>query len=243
MLPIVLESVPVESVILWPWEIKGPIDRSAVMFDVLAASYNIIHLAGKAQRLFTVTEETVADALELFPDAVLIGETDDLQLYEMLKDRFIASNSPTVVVRADVDGKDVILITNNGTHTLAELIDHQANPVIVGHWVNIGAVIEYLRALGSSSVYLVPSGGREERFKIFGGKLMEDWYCAEAMADLLAGKPHDYNSDFSKSKQSIRDQYNNSKEDELVPILLQANITRTVPVCYQLSHGIIEVKA
>lgn len=84
----VVKKKPKESVILWPWEIKGPIKGPAVMFDVLAASHNIIHLSQKARRLFTVTKDSVFDALERYPDAVLIGEVEDPDLYAKLKDWF-----------------------------------------------------------------------------------------------------------------------------------------------------------
>ena len=236
-----VKAAPKESVILWPWEIKSPIEGPAVMFDVLAASHNIIHLAQIAKRLFTVTKKKVLEALDRYPDAVLIGETDNPQLYAQLKEKFISSNQPSTVLRADVANKDVVLITNNGTHTLSELIEHQANPVIVGHWINIDAVVAYLRNQKGDRIHLVPSGGREKIFENVGGKLMEDWYCAQAMKDLIIGTSRDYKNDFRASREFIHT-IAPQDEDELL-LILRVNTTNVVPLCYPISSGIIEVKA
>lgn len=231
-------------VINWPWEIKGPIDGPAVMFDVLAASYNIIHLSQKARRLFAVTKASVLDALARYPDAVLIGETDDQALYERIREKFISSNSPVSVTDASVQGKDVVLITNNGTNTLAELIDRRADSVIVGHWVNISAVADYLLTSETyEKIHLVPSGGRELVFAHVEGKLMEDYICAQALRDLLLGKPRDFKDDFRQSRTSIAAQYPvPQKEDELA-LIFQKNTTNVIPLCFPLASGIIEVKA
>lgn len=227
--------------IMWPWEIKSPIEGPAVMFDVLAASHNIIHLSQKARRLFTVTKNGALEALGRFPDAVLIGETDNSQLYEKLQSKFISSNQPSSVLAVDVSGRDVILITNNGTHTIVELIDKGANPVIVGHWINIDAVTEYIRISNSKRIYLVPSGGREKIFEHIGGKLMEDWYCAEAMRGRINGQSRNYENDFIKSREFIHS-VAPQDEDELL-LILRLNSTTVVPLCYPISFGIIEVKA
>lgn len=236
-----LKTPPKESIILWPWEIKGPIEGPAVMFDVLAASYNIIHLSQKARRLFTVTKDSVLDALVRYPDAALIGETDNPALLAKLKDKFISTNSPSSIVGTDVLGRDVILITNNGTHTISELIDYRANPVIVGHWVNIDAVANFIRANDYGRVYLIPSGGREKIFERVGGKLMEDWYCAESLRDRIAGKSVDFEQAFQKSRAFIH--YVDPKGEHAVPLILQANTTTVIPHCFSVASGIIEVKA
>ena len=236
-----LRMLPKESIILWPWEIKGPIEGPAVMFDVLAASHNIIYLSQKAKRLFAVTKNSVFDALERYPDAVLIGEVEDPHLYAKLKDKFISDNAPSRVLAADVSGRDVVLITNNGTHTLSELIDHGANPVIVGHWINIDAVVAYIRRQKGHRIHLVPSGGRDKVFENIGGKLMEDWYCAEATRDLLRGQARDFENDIRQSREFINS-VAPQDEDELL-LILRLNSTNVVPLCYPISSGIIEVKA
>lgn len=235
----VVKKKPKESVILWPWEIKGPIKGPAVMFDVLAASHNIIHLAQKSRRLFTVTKDSVLDALTRYPDAVLMGEVEDPDLRKKLP--FISSNRPSSVLRADVADREVILITNNGTHTLSELIDHGASPVIVGHWINIDAVVAYLRRQKGHSIHLVPSGGRDKIFEKIGGKLMEDWYCAEAAKFFLEGKPYDVAQAFEKSRAFL---HGVAPQDEGgLSYVLAVNTTNVVPICYPTSSGIIEVKA
>lgn len=214
------------------------------MFDVLAASYNIIHLVQKAHRLFTVTKASVLDVLARYPDAVLIGETDDRALYERIREKFISSNSPVSVTNTSVQGKDVVLITNNGTHTLAELIHRKADPVIVGHWVNISAVADYLLTSGThENIYLVPSGGREQVFAHVEGKLTEDYTCAQAVRDLLLGKPRDFEDDFRRSRDSIAAQYPAPQKEDELALIFQKNTTNVIPLCYPIAPAIIGVKA
>lgn len=234
---------PQESVILWPWEINSPIKGPAVMLDVLAASYNVIHLVRMTRRLFTVTMDSVRDAMEQFPDAFLIGETDDPTLSQKLRKKFVSSNSPVSVINAPVIGKIVILITNNGTHTLSELIDHYASPVIIGHWINISAVADYLLASRThGEIHLIPSGGREQVFARVGGKLTEDYTCAEALRNLLLGKPRDFEDDFRRSRDSIAAQYPVPQKEDDLALIFQTNTTDVVPICSPISSGIIEVK-
>jgi hypothetical protein len=234
-----------EIAILWPWEIKTRLNGPAVMFDVVAASYNIIDLLGREEppeHLYLTTKDGVLSALAQFPLAKLLGEIDDPILYQRLKDKFVSSNSPEEIKKTSVAGNDAILITNNGTHTLVELIGHGASPVYVGHFVNIRALVSHLKNFHEhEQITLVPSGGREKIFEK-NPNLGEDLVAAEACRDLLSGSERSLSDDVMLARESIaRDYEGYLPKPKTLDLVFQLQDYSVVPQCTKVGEGIIRV--
>lgn len=234
-----------EIAILWPWEIKTRLNGPAVMFDVVAASFNIIDLLGRdepPEHLYLTTKAGVLSALAHFPQAVLLGEIDDPVLFQKLSDKFVSSNSPEEIKKVGVAGKDVILITNNGSHTVDELIDHGASPVYVGHFVNIRALVSHLKNFHAhEQITLVPSGGREKIFEK-NPNLGEDLIAAGACRDLLIGGERNLSEDVLLARQSVvRDYAGHMPKPKTLDLVFQLQDYSVVPQCTKVGEGIIRV--
>jgi phosphosulfolactate phosphohydrolase-like enzyme len=228
----------------WPWNIpeekfrfKGP----AVVFDINAATYNIASLVGRAKELFLSTKAGVVAALDRLPHAVLIGEVDDPILKEKLKGVFVSSNNPISIDGVDIRGKQVILITNNGTETISEVLAAGAHPVYSGHYANFSSIVYHLRSKGASRVALVPSGGREA---IYEGrrKLVEDLLCAQAMQRALGGLEVSPNDDFPLLREQIFGGfYSERNRIQVINHELQMDIFDVVPICERVDEALIRV--
>lgn len=237
------ETNLMETETYWPWELPPKLEGPAVMFDVVSASTNIANLVGRARQLYLVTKENVETAVEAIPEALLIGETDDENLRKKLETRFVATNSTAEIIRASVEGKDVILITNNGTHTVSELLATGADPVAVGSFVNLRACADWiLKHKHWQNVTLVPSGGREIFFAA-NPRLPEDFTCAKAMEDLLLGKQQDLGQIIEAAKELMKLPYKDKyPAPENIAIIFQAKDTfPVVPVCKRLASGLVQV--
>lgn len=225
----------------FPWELPNNIHGPAVVFDVVAASHNIANLVSRADQLYVVTKDTVHYALHEIPDAVLVGESDDLTLRE----KFVASNSVSSIAQTDVKAKKVILITNNGTHTLAELWDKGARPLVVASYANLDSTVNWLldKESNAESITLVPSGGREQIFAS-SPNLLEDLLCAKAAEDLLRGRVPNFEQDFLTAREFIDQHYPQSwptKEEDLTLIFSSSEIYPVVPLCEKLPNGLLKV--
>ena len=229
-------------VISFPWDLPQRVSGPAVMFDVNAASHNIAYLLTVAKELFVVHKENVYQALKSNPDAVLIGESDD----QNLQKRFFVSNHASAIHRADLKGKKVILITNNGTHTLNELWVKGAIPIIAGHYVNLRTVTNWVlkNFRYAPQITFVPAGGREVVYAK-NHNLLEDLLCAQAMEKLLRGKEPDLKADFKKARKYIDEtnpQYWPTKEEDLDLIFSEKDLYSVVPACVKDKNGILRIK-
>lgn len=232
--------------IFFPWDLPDKISSPAVMFDVVAASHNIAYLVNRVKELYVVTKVNVREALRLIPDGVLIGESDDEQLRNELQDKFIFNNTASSIAKADVGGKKVILITNNGTHTLSELWDKGARPIILAGYANLQTVVDWLlkETIYEEMITLVPSGGREKIFSA-NPNLVEDFLCARAAESLMRGIMPNFEEDFIKAKEFIDQYYPKdwpTKEADLALIFTNKNLYPVVPVCLKHENGLLYIK-
>lgn len=230
-----------EITISYPWELPNKIRGPAVMFDVVAASHNISYLVRNVDALYVVTQDTVHFALEELPHAVLVGESDD----PALQDKFVASNSASIIAHTDLKGKKVILLTYNGTYTLHEIWDKGARPVIIADYANLHTVVKWLQMQegDTESITLVPSGGREKEHSSH-PNLLEDLLCAKAAEELLQGKTANLQKDFAKSRNFINQnypQYWPTKDADLDLIFTAFDIYPVVPACEKLQNGLLKV--
>ncbi|OGG17616.1 hypothetical protein A3D78_05175 [Candidatus Gottesmanbacteria bacterium RIFCSPHIGHO2_02_FULL_39_14] len=228
--------------ISFPWDLPDKINGPAVMFDVNAASHNIAYLVKIALELLVVDKKNVHQALKAIPEAVLAGESDD----PLLQKRFFVSNSASLVNKADLHKKKVILITNNGTHTINELWEKGADPILVAGYANLQTVANWLlrNYLDTPMITLVPSGGREERYAQ-NRNLLEDLLCAQALEKLLREKKPDLKADFSKARKFIKDhnpQYWPTKEADLALIFTEKDLYQVVPICIKHKNGFLQIK-
>lgn len=107
----------------------------------------------------------------------VIGELENVPV-----DTFDHLNSPFLLEGADVAGKTFVHVTNAGTRGL--MICSGADEVLVGCFVNAGAVVDYIRARDPELVTLVAMGT--------GGALraQEDMMCAMYIKNELEEYPN-----------------------------------------------------
>ncbi len=227
--------------IFFPWQLPAVLNGPAVMFDVVAASHNIAYLVSGASELYVATRTNVHFALNEVPDALLIGECED----SSLQGRFASGNDASSVVNVDVRGKKIILITINGTHTLDEIWDKGAEPLITVDYANIHSVAEWLlkERPNVEAITLVPSGGRE---KVFSSNpdLLEDLLCAESMRCLLRGEEPDFKNNFVLSKRFIDQCYPQhwpTKQADLDLIFTDCDLYPVVPICEKSTAGLMRI--
>ena len=230
----------------------NPITGIAGVTDVVAATYNTIYLLKHAAMLFIVSDNDAAKrALKLFPDSALVGESTEPGLM------FFSTNSPVAISKVNWTGKTVIQKTNNGTVAVAETIARGADPVFGFHWANIETVADWLikrkeqrskinevKTRIKDSITLIASGGREQVFSHVQGRLLEDWYCCQALKKLIEGKKVNYKKYFELSRKSIMQQYpHGDPSDETKELVLKANtLPGIIPVFKQAGEGIYKVE-
>jgi 2-phosphosulfolactate phosphatase len=121
--------------------------------------------------------------------SVLVGERN-----EKIIDGFDFGNSPTEIIKADLNGKTVIHTTTAGTQGLINAVNAQI--VITGSLVNAGAVVNYIRAINPESVSLVAMGYRASV------SAPEDLVCAEYIKSSLDDKIYNIEEKISELKDS-----------------------------------------
>lgn len=226
--------------IFYPWDLPEKLSGPAVVFDVYAASRNIIDLLGRADELYVATGANALTALAEIPGSILIGETDNPEIEKRFH---MASNHPLKVAQCDVTGKKVILLTNNGTHTIHEASQKGALPVIAASYPNLHTAVGFLldHYSDTKTITLIPAGGREEEYKD-DPNVLEDLLCAQAMKKLLEGKIPDFQKDFKILHEYMDKRYipKPTSEDYRITLTDKDYFPR-VPVCRPLSGGIMRV--
>ncbi len=156
-----------------PAELRGGL---AVVIDLLRASSTIATaLASGAAAVWPCREVEQARraSLTLAPGSFLLGgERGGVRI-----EGFDLGNSPSEYGPGIVRGKTIVFTTTNGTTALER--SEQAARVVVGSFLNLGAVVEEATAFGRS-VHLVCAG-------VSGRACSEDSLCAGAFARALAG--------------------------------------------------------
>lgn len=118
-------------------ELDAPPDgRVCIVVDVLRASSTVVTMLGRGcQRVVVAADIEEARALHRrLTDHLLCGEEGGFP-----PPGFDHGNSPVEFSRLDLAGDSAILVTTNGTRTLARVAD-QAAVVLVGCLLNRGAV-------------------------------------------------------------------------------------------------------
>ncbi|TAL81987.1 MAG: 2-phosphosulfolactate phosphatase, partial [Bacteroidetes bacterium] len=128
-----------------------------------------------AGALRIIATAKIEDAIQLrkkYKNSVLVGERNEKKIAG-----FDFGNSPTEIIKANLDGKIVIHTTTAGTQGLINAVN--ADLVLTGSLVNAGAIVRYIRTINPELVSLVAMGYRAMQ------SAEEDLLCAELIAEGL----------------------------------------------------------
>jgi 2-phosphosulfolactate phosphatase len=135
-----------------------------VVFDILRATTTMITaLANGAESIIPVEE--ISEAVELRrqrPDVLLAGERDGLRIRSTLTGGidFDLGNSPREFTSERVQGRTIVMTTTNGTRALRACAGAQA--VLIGSFLNLRAITNWLRDNKPTHLLLVCSGTYEQ---------------------------------------------------------------------------------
>lgn len=135
-----------------------------VVFDVLRATSTMITaMSNGAREIIPVCEITEAVTLRRTrPDVLLAGERDGVRILRGQTGSvdFDLGNSPREFTRERVAGRSIVMTTTNGTRALQAC--RGARRVLVGSFLNLGAVSDWLAREKPEHLLVVCSGTHEE---------------------------------------------------------------------------------
>lgn len=148
----------------------------AVIIDVFRAfSVACYAIDSGAVRIIATSEIEKAFSLKKsYRNCVLAGERDERKI-----EGFDFGNSPTEIIKNNLEGKTLILTTTAGTSGLIKASN--ADIIITGSLVNSAAIIRYIRTISPKHVSLVAMGYRASN------SAEEDLLCAEIIKAGLEG--------------------------------------------------------
>jgi 2-phosphosulfolactate phosphatase len=114
-----------------------------------------------------------------YRNSILAGERNEKRI-----EGFDFGNSPTEIIRTDLQGKTFIMTTTAGTNGLINA--EKADTVLTGSLVNAGAVVKYIKNINPGYVSLVAMGYRATI------SAAEDLLCAEMIRAGLTDKNIDF---------------------------------------------------
>ncbi len=153
----------------------------AVIIDVFRAFSTACYAFGNgAKKIIPVGDIDIAHRLKKEnPDFILIGERDGEK-----PEGFDHGNSPTQIEKVDFTNKTIIQTTSAGTQGIANAIN--ADEIITGSFVNVQAIIDYIKKQNPEAVSLVAMGSAGVHIAD------EDTLCAEYIKNALEGKTNDF---------------------------------------------------
>jgi phosphosulfolactate phosphohydrolase-like enzyme len=146
-----------------------------IVIDVLRATTTAAVLCHRLGELLLI--RTPQDLVHLPPRSGGYALFSELSGVDSEIPRF--DNSPVQARDAVLDGRTPVLVTTNGTRAVG-LAVQQAGEVLLAGFVNLSAVIDYVRARGVATVALMPAGNIKRALPC-----AEDDGCAQVIADLL----------------------------------------------------------
>jgi 2-phosphosulfolactate phosphatase len=163
---------------------------ACVVIDVLRATTSMVTaLANGAEAIIPVAE--IQDAIAIRwqrPEVLLAGEREGLRIRaDQAGVEFDLGNSPREFVSERVQGRTIVMTTTNGTRALCACAS--AAHVLIGSFLNLRAVANWLRDQLPPNLVLVCSGTRDQAAledTIVAGGLCErlwPWYASGEVAD------------------------------------------------------------
>jgi 2-phosphosulfolactate phosphatase len=155
----------------------------AVIIDVFRAFSTACYAyeSGAVRLIATADAGKAFDLKKSYRHSVLVGERNEKKI-----EGFDFGNSPTEIIKSDLQGMTVIQTTTAGTNGLVNA--DNAEVILTGSIVNSGAVIKYIKAIDPPLVSLVAMGYRATT------RAAEDLLCAEIISAGLTGIQKDFQS-------------------------------------------------
>ena len=190
-----------------------------VVFDVLRATSSIVTaLANGACEIIPVCEIAEAVALrQARPDLLLAGERNGRRILRAQTGSvdFDLGNSPREFTRERVAGRSLAMTTTNGTRALQAC--RGARRVLVGSFLNLSAVADWLARDRTERLLIVCSGTHEEA-------AYEDVLGAGALCDAVWAQFA--NGHLADSAQLARETYQRGAGDLLTAVTASKNARR-----------------
>lgn len=154
----------------------GRAEGLAVIIDVFRAFSVECYAAdaGASQIIATSAVEEAFRLRERYPGALLVGEREEKKV-----PGFDFGNSPTEILKGNIEGRTIIHTTTAGTQGLINAV--KAEHVITGSFVNAAAIVRYIKHINPDKVCLIAMGYRAEE------SAEEDLLCARLIASRLEG--------------------------------------------------------
>lgn len=162
---------------------------TTVIIDVFRAfSVEAYLFAMGVAEIVPVGEQKTAEELKKADGSVvLIGERNGIKI-----DGFDYGNSPSQILKGDLEGKKVVHTTSAGTQGIVNAVN--ADEILVCGLVNARATAEYIKEKNPEEVSLVAMGLNGVT------PTQEDDLCAEYIKSILLGEP----KDLSAQVQALR---------------------------------------
>jgi 2-phosphosulfolactate phosphatase len=163
----------------------------AVIIDVFRA-FSVACYAFDAGSDRIIATSSVEEAFRLKEknlNSILVGERDEKKIKG-----FDLGNSPTEIIKTNLQGKTVIHTTTAGTNGLVNASN--ADTVLTGSLVNAEAIVKYLKSISPDYVSLVAMGYRATM------SAEEDLLCAELIADGLKSNNNNFEKRISDLKNT-----------------------------------------
>ncbi|SRR6056297_1499896 len=161
-----------------------------VIIDVFRAFTTACYIMNNHAQKIIVTRK-VSEALNMKKnnsDYILVGEKD-----EKKPQGFDFGNSPSHVKNMDFNGKTVVQTTTAGTNGIVNAT--LADEIITGSFVNIDAIVQYIKQVNPPELSLVCMGYRAKT------KTDEDTFCAEYIQAKLEEKDYPIDEKIKSLKQ------------------------------------------
>jgi 2-phosphosulfolactate phosphatase len=152
-----------------------------VIIDVFRAFSTACYAyGGQIKRIYPVGDLNKAYQLKkLNPEYILVGERN-----EQKPEGFDFGNSPSQLLKGNLDGKTMVHTTSSGTQGIANATE--ADEILTGSFVNAQAIINYIRKKNPEKVSLVCMG-----YSCL-YPTDEDTLLAVYIKNELEGKPNDF---------------------------------------------------
>ncbi|MBA4322393.1 MAG: 2-phosphosulfolactate phosphatase [Odoribacter sp.] len=160
--------------------------------------------SGASQYIATDDVKSAFDLRKKYTNSVLIGERDEKKI-----EGFDFGNSPTEILKANLEGVTVIHTTTAGTNGLVNA--ENASVLLTGSFVNAGAIVKYIRSLNPEHVSLVAMGYRALH------TADEDTLCGRLISERLSGYDPDIRQQLSDLKTGSGSRFFNPLNIEFSP--------------------------
>lgn len=152
-------------------------------FSVACYSFD----SGAAKLIATGSIEEAFKLKKKYRNSILVGEREEKKI-----EGFDIGNSPTEILKYDLNGKVVIHTTTAGTNGLVNAVN--ASMVLTGSLVNAGAIVKYIRSVNPENVTLVAMGYRAKE------SADEDILCAR----LISARLNNSNENFEQRISDLK---------------------------------------